>query len=165
MNKRQHIVVAFVAAITAAIFAATPAWAVQPGSVSPIINTTAGSGQFSYHAVAAGWYRGAITVSYTIYDGPSATGPWAIYDSDSHSCASSTSCSTATRYGVCSEGYYKLVAYASGPGGAAENNGASKVVHVYGTWTASPPAASTASWTAMVPAGLSSECKVHNEPI
>ncbi len=50
-------------AIAVGILTPTTAWAVNPGSVTPTINTTAGTASFSFHAGAAGWYRGRITVS------------------------------------------------------------------------------------------------------
>jgi hypothetical protein len=93
--------VAVVVAMVAAMGLLTPsaAWAVNPGSVTPIINTTPGSGSFSFHAVAAVWSRGTITVSYTVYDGPTSAGPWSYYYGDSMTCTYSTSCTTSTQYG------------------------------------------------------------------
>src|SRR5690349_9851182 len=74
----------------------TPALAVSPGSVTPVFNNTPGISFFDAHANATGWYRGTITVSYTLYDGPSSAGPWAVYYSGSRTCASSTSCSAVS---------------------------------------------------------------------
>jgi hypothetical protein len=65
------------------------AWAVQPGSVTPVLNSTPGTG----------------------------------------------ACETGPQTATCSNGWYKLVAHASGPGGRAENDGATKIVHVWHTLT------------------------------
>lgn len=155
----RTIFAALAAAVIILASQATASWAVIPGSVSPIINNTSGSPNFSFHAVAAGWSKGTIKVSYTMYDGPSKTGPWAKYYSDSHTCTSSTSCSTPTTYGVCTNGWYRLVATANGPGGNAENNGAEKIVYIHGTISTVAPEST------VTPDSISSECKVHYEPI
>ena len=69
-----------------------------PGSVSPVLNSTSGNPNFSTAAVAAGWAPTAsITVSYKLYERDTSTHPWV-----------------------------KVEGYASGAGGPAENNGASK---------------------------------------
>ncbi|QGN58776.1 hypothetical protein [Nostocoides sp. HKS02] len=147
------------------ILTPSAAWAVNPGSVTPIINTTPGSGSLSFHANAVGWYRGTIAVSYTMYDGPSASGPWSYYYSDSHTCYSSTACSTSTQDGACSNGWYKMVARASGPGGNAENNGASVTKYVWGTLGAVAPQTRTSSFSWVIPASIAAECRYKTTPI
>jgi hypothetical protein len=149
----------------AGILAPAPALAVTPGSVTPVFNNTPGISTFAFGANATGWYRGTISVSYTLYDGPSSTGPWSTYFSDSRTCVSSTGCNTATGIGTCSNGWYKLVAHASGPGGSAQNNGAYVVHYVHGTISTVAPQAQNASLGTLVPAWISSECKVHYTPI
>lgn len=66
---------------------------------------------------------------------------------------------------MCSNGWYRLIAHASGPGGLAENNGASVTKYVYGRVIAVAPNAQNARFGAAIPASISSECKIHYEPI
>lgn len=153
---RTALLLSFAATFT--VVAAPPAFAVNPGSVSPYINNTAGSSSFFFGAVAAGWPRGTITVSYNMYWGPSSTGPWTPYFSDSRQCYSSTSCSTPSSGGVCTDGWYKNVGHASGPGGRAENDGRYVVKYIYGITSTVPPATAGTS-------SVSSECKIHYTPI
>lgn len=96
-----------------------------------------GSASYSVHANTVGWPpNSTISVSYTLYLGPSGTGPWTETAYDAHTCTKSTSCSTVTSEGTCTNGWYKLVARANGPGGAAENSPDVKIKHIYGV----PPA-------------------------
>lgn len=121
--------------------------------MTAVFNNTAGSSYYSVHANATGWSKGTIHVSYNLYVGTSSTGPWSYVGGDSNSCTSSTSCSTATSYGSCTDGWYKLVAEASGPGGTAENTPSVKIKHVHGV-------ISTA-----VTDSLGSSCRYITQPI
>lgn len=110
-----------------AVQAALP---VVPGSVSPIINSTSGSPTFSTLAVAAGWAPTAtITVTYRVYERGVTTHPYSLVDTVTHTCTTGTACSTPTEDRTY-HGYVKVVGYASGAGGPAENNGAAVVRHV-----------------------------------
>ncbi len=100
-----------------------------------------------------------------MYDGPSAAGPWAYYYGDSHTCYNSTGCSTSSQEGFCSNGWYKLVAHANGPGGNAENNGATVIKYVWGTLTAAAPRTAPTSLETKVPASISYGCTLKSTPI
>lgn len=126
-TRLGSIVAAAVLATALPSAAAHAAPQVLPGSVSATINHTSGSPSYSTLAVAAGWYRGSITVRYDAYGSSSSSGPWTYLYSDSNSCSSSTSCSTSTHYGS-RYGYLRVVAHASGPGDAAENDPSIKTV-------------------------------------
>lgn len=120
-------------ALLAVVFTPSSASAVEPGSVTAIINNTAGSAYFSIHANATGWSVGTIHVHYNVYVGASSSGPWTKIGSDSNTCSGSTHCSTSTATGTCSDGWYRLVAHADGKGGTAENDPDMKIKHIRGT--------------------------------
>ena len=97
-----------VACLLAVLGIEAPAYAVTPGSVTPIINNVPGNASFSVHANATGWARGTIQVSVDLYVGPSQTGPWTHIGGIDNSCANSTSCSTSSGFhgplsGTCAE--------------------------------------------------------------
>lgn len=155
----RRLVIGFTAAGLLAV--AAPAQATVTGSVTPSINNIPGNPNFSYHAATVGWAVGSIRVTYDLYYGPSSTGPWSLFYRDTNTCSNTTYCSTATGYSVCTDGWYRMGAYAAGPGGNAENNGATKLVHVYGSL---PALATTANTTALASA-YDPSCAQHIQPI
>jgi hypothetical protein len=58
-----------------------------------------------------------------------------------------------------------MVAHASGPGGYAENNGASVTKYVWGPVVAAAPQTAPTSFGLAVPASISSECRYKTTPI
>ena len=155
--KTKFLLMLTLATLLSALLCYAPAQAtVIPGSATAVINNVAGNPDYSYHSNAVGYARGSLTTSYEFYVGPSSTGPWQLIYSDSHSCSNSTSCSTVTQYGTCTDAWYKMVAHAVGPGGRAENDPAIKIKHIYG----SLPAISTGSALT-----VSNQCKIHTEKI
>lgn len=162
-KKRLRLLATSVAialfAIAGTFAGAVPANAVTPGSVTAVINNTAGNSGWSAHGNTTGWSKGTIDVSFTLYIGASKAGPFTEIDHDSVTCKSTTSCSTVTMSGSCSDGWYKGVATASGPGGTAENSPSTRIVHVYGGTSA------RANGTAAVSPAYAASCKTVYEPI
>jgi hypothetical protein len=58
-----------------------------------------------------------------------------------------------------------MVAHASGPGGNAENNGASVTKYAYGNLGAAAPQSAPSSFSWVIPASISAECKYKTTPI
>lgn len=172
-NRRTPTLVGTVIACLLALLGIQdPAFAVTPGSVTPIINNVPGNASFSVHANATGWSKGTINVSVDLYVGPSSTGPWTHIGGIDNSCANSTSCSTSSGFhgplsGTCSGNgaWYKAVGHASGPGGAAENNGAKVIKHIYGTLPAIAATGVGDSTSLAAAAAVPQECTIVYEAI
>lgn len=171
-RRRQPIIGTLMACLLVVLGMQAPAYAVTPGSVTPIINNVPGNASFSVHANATGWSRGTIQVSVDLYVGPTSTGPWTHIGGIDNSCSNSTSCSTSSGFhgplsGTCSGNgaWYKAVGHASGPGGAAENNGAKVIKHIYGTLPAIVPAGKAGIAALAVTAGVPAQCKIVYEAI
>lgn len=150
-SRLWNLAFSLVLAVAVALSAPAPrAMAVSPGSVRAIFNNIPGTPAFSVHANATGWAQGDIHVSFKLYVGGTAQGPWTFIQSASNFCARSTHCSTSTYLGSCTDAWYKLVATAHGRGGDAENNPDTVKVHVLGPMIAKPerlaPGRSVASW-------------------
>lgn len=113
---RHHIIraVAALFGIALVVIPSASAQAYVPGSVSAILRSDGGStGYLRADAVAAGWHRGTIKVTYELfYEDIVAT-------KQTRTCSSSTSCN-APNYDVpCPRpGRWYLNAWASGPGGS-----------------------------------------------
>jgi len=131
----------FSVALLAAVLMPSSAQATGQGSVTAVINNVAGSAYFSIHANSVGWPAGSsIHVHYNVYVGGSSTGPWTQVGSDTNTCTGTTHCSTSTATGTCTDGWYRLVAHAQGPGGDAENDPDIKIKHIHGTISGRVPA-------------------------
>lgn len=96
-----------------------------PGSVSASLSS---NGDYaSGRGVANGFYPGYITVHVELYMGSSSSGPWGtpVWEGG-NACSNSTSCEKGTPTEDCTKAYVRIVVTGSGPGGAAENNPATK---------------------------------------
>lgn len=142
-RKSWALCCAGIMAAASGVLFASPAMAVIPGSVSPYINTTAGSGSFTLGNVSAGWATGTIHVSVTAYISSSSAGPWVQIAYLDHYCYNTGHCSTPGLDGYCADAWYKAAGSATGPGGRAENNGRSVIKHVSGGISGAMPAYSS----------------------